>query len=479
VTTPEGSTFEYTDNYINKLLSYINDSIPERRVAISMTAPGFTGSGSANTGFVRLMLTEPDMRKRTQQQIAQATQNKFRQFNEGRAFVLQQQTIQMGGMRGSSQPVSFVLQAPSYEKLVEKLPKFMEEVSKSPTLINADVDFKFTKPELNVNIDREKARSLDVNIIDVAQTLQLSLSGLRYGYFYREGKQYQIMGQVDRGDRDEPLDLKSMFVRNRRGDLVQLDNIVSVEEKSNPPQLYRYNRFKSATVSASLAPGKTIGDGIKVMREIAKKNLDESFTTTLSGSSRDFEESSSNTLFAFSLALLLVYLILAAQFESFIDPFVIMLTVPMALAGALLSLWYFNQTLNIFSQIGIIMLIGLVTKNGILIVEFANQLREQGQTRHQAIVNAAVARFRPIVMTSLATMLGALPIAMALGAGSKSRMGMGIVIVGGLLFSLTLTLYIIPAMYSYLSKHRQIVVEEDNPATEHTEKVEKTEGVLA
>jgi multidrug efflux pump len=479
VTTPEGSTFEYTDKYLYKLITYINDSLPERRLAISMTAPGFSGSGNANSGFVRLMLFEPDKRKRSQQQLTQILQNKFRQFNEGRAFVTQQQTIQMGGMRGGGgQPVSFVLQAPSYEKLVEKLPKFMDEVNKNPTLINADVDFKFTKPELNVNIDREKARSLDVNIIDVAQTLQLSLSGLRYGYFYREGKQYQIMGQVDRGDRDEPLDLKSMFVRNRRGDLVQLDNIVSVEEKSNPPQLYHYNRFKSATITASVAPGKTIGDGIKVMREIAKKNLDESFTTALSGSSRDFEESSSNTLFAFSLALLLVYLILAAQFESFIDPFVIMLTVPMALAGALLSLWYFNQTLNIFSQIGIIMLVGLVTKNGILIVEFANQLREQGQTRHVAIVNAAVARFRPIVMTSLATMLGALPIAMALGAGSKSRMGMGIVIIGGLLFSLTLTLYIIPAMYSYLSRHRQIVVEEDNPATEHTEKVENTEGVM-
>jgi multidrug efflux pump len=480
VTTPEGSTFEYTDKYLYKLINYINDSIPERRLAISMTAPGFSGSGNANSGFVRLMLFEPDMRKRSQQQLTQILQSKFRQYNEGRAFVTQQQTIQMGGMRGSGgQPVSFVIQAPSYEKLIEKLPKLMEEVNKNPALVNADVDFKFTKPELNVNIDREKARSLDINIIDVAQTLQLALSGLRYGYFYREGKQYQIMGQVDRGDRDEPLDLKSMFVRNRRGDLVQLDNIVSVEEKSNPPQLYHYNRFKSATITASVAPGKTIGDGIKEMREIAKKNLDESFTTALSGSSRDFEESSSNTLFAFSLALLLVYLILAAQFESFIDPFVIMLTVPMALAGALLSLWYFNQTLNIFSQIGIIMLVGLVTKNGILIVEFANQLREQGQTRHQAIVNAAVARFRPIVMTSLATMLGALPIAMALGAGSKSRMGMGIVIIGGLLFSLTLTLYIIPAMYSYLSRHRQIVVEEDNPATEHTEKVKDTEGVMA
>jgi multidrug efflux pump len=296
----------------------------------------------------------------------------------------------------------------------------------------------------------------------VAQTLQLSLSGLRYGYFYREGKQYQIMGQVDRKNRDEPLDLKSMFVRNRAGNLVQLDNIVKVEERSSPPQLYHYNRFKSATVSAGLAPNKTIGDGITAMREIAKKTLDDSFTTTLTGSSRDFEESSSNTEFAFLLALLLVYLILAAQFESFVDPFIIMLTVPLALGGALFSLWYFNQTSNIFSQIGIIMLVGLVTKNGILIVEFANQLREKGIPKRQAIIDAAVSRFRPIVMTSMATMLGALPIALALGAGSKSRMGMGIVIVGGLLFSLTLTLYVIPAMYSYLSRQHKIIQNEED-----------------
>jgi multidrug efflux pump len=474
VTAPEGSTYEYTDNYIYKLLNYINDSVPERRVAVSMTAPGFSGSGNSNSGFIRLMLFEPEERKRSQQQIAMSLQNKFRQFNEARSFILQQPTIQAAGIRGmGGQPVAFVLQAPSYEKLFDKIPKFMEEVNKSSILTNADVDMKFNKPELYVNIDREKARALDVNVIDVAQTLQLTLSGLRYGYFYREGKQYQIMGQVSRANRNEPLDVKSMFVRNRAGNLVQLDNIVSVEERSSPPQLYHYNRFKSATISSGLAPNKTVGDGIKEMREIAKRTLDETFTTTLIGSSRDFEESSSNTAFAFLLALLLVYLILAAQFESFVDPFVIMLTVPLALGGALFSLWYFNQTSNIFAQIGIIMLVGLVTKNGILIVEFANQLREKGIPKAQAIVDASVSRFRPIVMTSMATMLGALPIAMALGAGSKSRMGMGIVIIGGLLFSLTLTLYVIPAMYSYLSRQHKIKTEEDIINEENIEKVKE------
>ena len=460
VTAPEGASFEYTDKYVNKLVTYMEDSIPEAHRILSVTSPSFSGSGAANTGFVRLMLKEEDKRKRSQQQVADALNKKLRTFNEARAITLQQQTIQTGGFGG--QPIQFVIQAPNFEKLVEKLPKFMEEVQKNPTFVTPDVNLKFNKPELFVKIDRDRARSLDVNVVDVAQTLQLALSGLRYGYFNMSGKQYQIIGQVDRENRDEPLDLKSFFVRSRRGELIQLDNIVSVEERSNPPQLYHYDRYKSATVSAGLAPGKTIGDGIAEMNKIAKNILDESFATKLTGSSRDFAESTGNTQFAFLLALLLVYLILAAQFESFIDPFIIMLTVPLALAGALFSLWYFNQTNNIFAQIGIIMLIGLVTKNGILIVEFANQLREDGISKAEAILEASVSRLRPILMTSLATMLGALPIALALGAGSKSRVSMGIVIIGGLLFSLTLTLYVIPAMYSYLSRPKRVIPDFEN-----------------
>ena len=475
ITAPEGSTYEYTDRYVSKIANFVWDSIPERRLTLGMTAPGFAGTGAANTGFVRLMLTDSEKRERSQQDIAAWLTPKLRQFNEGRCFIIQQQTIQTGGF--GSQPVSFVIQAPNFEKLVDKVPKFMEEVNKSTILANADVNLKFNKPELYIQIDREKARSLSVNVMDVAQTLQLSLSGLRYGYFNMNGKQYQIVGQVDRANRDEPLDLKSLFVRNQSGNLVQLDNIVSVQERSNPPQLYHYNRYKSATVTSALAPGRTIGDGIAEMKRIAKLTLDDSFSTDLTGSSRDFAESSGNTSFAFILALLLVYLILAAQFESFIDPFVIMLTVPLALGGAMFSLWFFNQTLNIFSQIGIIMLIGLVTKNGILIVEFANQLREKGMNKTEAVIQAATGRLRPILMTSFATMLGALPIALALGAGSKSRMSMGIVIIGGLAFSLTLTLYVIPAMYAYLSRQHSIKSEEDImkdvPVLE-----EHTEGVM-
>ncbi len=461
-TAPEGASYEYTDHYLNKIGKTIEDSIPETRRYLTVTAPGFTGSGAVNTGFARIMLVNPDERERSQQQIAGQMQRVVSGYTEARAFVIQDQTISgSGGARGGL-PVQYILQNQDFEKLQTNLPRFMEEVSKNPVFQGVDVNLKFNRPELIITINREKARNLGVSVQNIAQTLQFAYGGVRYGYFTRTGKQYQIIGQMDRENRDAPVDLTSLYVKNERGDLIQLDNVVQVEERSSPPQLYHYNRYKSATVSAGLAQGKTIGDGIKAMHEIREKVLDESFTTDLSGPSRDFSESSSNTAFAFLLALVLVYLILSAQFESFIDPIIIMFTVPMALAGALLSLWYFNQTLNIFSQIGIIVLLGLVTKNGILIVEFANQKKEQGLDKLQAVKEAAVSRLRPIMMTSLATILGALPIALALGAGAKSRVSMGIVIIGGLLFSAFLTLYVIPAIYSYFSSQHKHAAEEGN-----------------
>ncbi len=450
-TAPEGTSYEYMDNYMNSLGTLIGDSIPECRRYLLVTAPGFIGSGAVNTGFARIILTDPENRKRSQQQIAMLLQKHVSGFTEARSFVIQDQTISGSGGPRAGLPVQYILQNQDFEKLQANLPKFLEEVSKNPTFQGVDVNLKFNRPELVVTINREKAKNLGVSVQNIAQTLQFAYGGVRYGYFTNKGKQYQVIGQMDRANRDETLDLTSMYVRNDKGELVQLDNVIEVTERSSPPQLYHYNRYKAATVSAGLAPGKTIGDGIKVMGEIRKKVLDESFTTDLGGPSRDFAESSSNTTFAFLLALVLVYLVLAAQFESFIDPAIIMLTVPMALGGALISLWYFNQTLNIFSQIGIIVLLGLVTKNGILIVEFANQKKEQGLNKLQAVKEAAVSRLRPIMMTSIATILGALPIALALGAGAKSRVSMGIVIIGGLLFSGFLTLYVIPAVYSYLS----------------------------
>ncbi|MCC6369618.1 MAG: efflux RND transporter permease subunit, partial [Bacteroidia bacterium] len=448
ISTPEGSSFENTDALMDKLSTFVGDSIPEKNVCLTVTAPGFAGSGAVNTGFVRLALTESDKRQRSQADIAGYLNKRVGQFPEGKVLVIQEQSISSGGGPRGSLPVQFVLQTNNFEKLRDKLPKFIEQVSKNPVCGGIfDVNLKFNKPELEVRINRDKAVTMGVSVADVAQTIQLALSGQRFGYFINGDKQYQVIGQVNRENRDDPSDIKQLFVRNKKGEMIQLDNIVTVIERSSPPQLYHYNRYQSATVSAGLAPGKTIADGINEMNKISKDLLDESFTTSLTGPSRDFAESSSNILFAFLLALLLIYLLLSAQFESFGEPLIIMFTVPMALLGAVFSLWYFNQTLNIFSEIGMIMLIGLVTKNGILIVEFTNQLRERGMAVGEALIEASTARLRPILMTSLATILGALPIALAIGAGSKSRMGMGIVIIGGLLLSMVLTLYVIPTMY--------------------------------
>ena len=448
VTAPEGTSFDYMDRYIDRLAQFMIDSVDERRTVLTVTAPGFTGSGAVNTGFVRLSLTEPKERDRSQQEIVDMVNRNLGKFSEGRAFAIQEQTISVN--RRGGLPVQFVLQNNDFNKIIEVLPKFLEEANKNPVFQGVDADLKFNKPELKIDIDRLKASELGVSIADVSQTLQLALSNLRLGYFIKEGKQYEVIGQVARDDRDDPTDLKNIYVRNNRGEIITLDNVVSIREETTPPTLYHFNRYKSATISAGLAEGKTIGDGIKAMEDIADNMLDDTFATSLSGSSRDFAESSGNTLFAFVLALALIFLVLAAQFESFIDPLVIMLTVPLAIAGAVLSLWIFDQTLNIFSQIGMIMLIGLVTKNGILIVEFANQKQLQGMSKRDAVTEAAKARLRPILMTSLAMSLGALPIALSLGAAATSRIPLGIVIVGGIMFSLILTLYVISAMYSFL-----------------------------
>jgi multidrug efflux pump len=450
VTAPEGTSFDYMDKYIDKLSQFMIDSVSERTTVLTVTAPGFSGAGAVNTGFVRVMLTDTEDRNRSQQEIVDMVTRNLRRFPEGRAFVIQEQTISVN--RRGGLPVQFVIQNNDFNKIAKVLPQFMEEAAKSHVFEGVDADLKFNKPELKINIDRLKASELGVSVGDISQTLQLALSNQRLGYFIKEGKQYQVMGQVARNERDDPTDLKNIFVRNSRNEIISLDNVVSITEETTPPTIYHFNRYKSATVSAGLAPGKTMGDGINTMEGIAGKLLDESFSTSLSGSSRDFAESSGNTLFAFILALALIFLVLAAQFESFIDPLVIMITVPLAIAGAIVSLWLFDQTLNIFSQIGMIMLIGLVTKNGILIVEFANQKQHAGAEKAEAVIEAASARLRPILMTSLTMALGALPIALSLGAAATSRIPLGIVLVGGIMFSLVLTLFVIPAMYSYLSR---------------------------
>lgn len=459
VTAPEGASYEYTDRFMQELSQLITDSIPEKKIALVITAPGFLTS-SVNTGRVRLALKGTEEREKKQKEIAENLTKWTKKYTDAKVAISEQPTIAVN--RRGGMPIQYIIQAPNFEKLREKIPQFMEQANKNKTFSNVDVNLKFNKPEINVTIDREKAESLGISVLDIAQTLQLSLSGQRFGYFMKDGKQYQVIGQFEDIDRADPLDLTSMFVKNNKGKLIQMDNVVKVDEQSNPPQLFHNNRYMSATVSAALAPGKSISDGIQAMDEIKTKVLDDTFTTDLGGESRDFVESSSNTSFAFGLALLLIYLILSAQFESFIDPLIIILTVPMAVAGALFSLWLFGQSWNIFSQIGTVMLIGLVTKNGILIVEFANQLREQGKSKYDAIIEASEARLRPILMTSLAIALGALPIALSLGAASTSRIGMGVVIVGGTIFSLILTLFVIPAFYMMWSKARKHRHEFDN-----------------
>lgn len=453
VSAPEGTSYDAMDKSIDRLVNFVVDSVNEKLHVTSMTAPGFTGGGTANTGFVRVTLQDPKDRKLSQQDVVNKISKSLPRFNDVRAFAIQEQTISVN--RRSGQPVQYVLQNINFDKLKAIIPRFLEEANKSTVLQGVDVDLKFNKPELKVEIDRLKASELGVSVQDISETLQLALSNRRLGYFVKDGKQYQVMGQVERANRDDPSDLKNIYVRSASGQSISLDNVVSVLEDVTPPTIYHYNRYKSATISSGLAPGKTIGDGIKEMERIRKTILDETFTTSLTGSSKDFAESSGNTLFAFLLALVLIYLVLAAQFESFIDPITIIVTVPLALAGALLSLKLFGQTLNIFSQIGMIMLIGLVTKNGILIVEFANQKQLQGANKNDAVVEAAVARLRPILMTSLAMSLGALPLALSLGDASTSRIPLGIVIVGGIMFSLVLTLYVIPAVYSFLSTRKK------------------------
>ncbi|MBS1518821.1 MAG: efflux RND transporter permease subunit [Bacteroidetes bacterium] len=444
---PEGSTFEYTEKYLDELTQYTMDSIPEATSPITIIAPSFSSPGPTNVGIVNLFLVPPEERQRTQQQIYKNLARDLNSFTGIRGFPTMPPTI---GSRFGRQPLQYVIQAPNFDRLMEVLPKILDEAKKSPKLQFVDADIKVNKPELTVTINREKASSVGVSTRDIARTLQTALGGQQISYFIKNGKQYQVIAQVNREFRDDPYDLNYLFVRNNKGDLVQLDNLVAVEENISPTSRLRYNRYVSATIGGGLAPGVALGDAIAEMDKISAKYIDNTFSTSLAGESKDFAESSSSLLFTFVFALIIIFLVLSAQFESFIDPFIILLTVPLALTGALLSLWLFDMTLNIFSQIGIIMLVGLVTKNAILIVEFANQRKEQGLDVLEAVKGAAVSRFRPIIMTSLTTILGILPIAIGVGAGSRTSLG--IAVVGGLIFSTFLTLFIVPAIYTYLSK---------------------------
>ena len=439
----EGATYEFLRDYTEDINAIVDSLVPESKY--------ITARVSSGQGNIQVALNDIQTRERSQMEIADEISAAVRKQTKARSFVRQQSTF--GGRRGGM-PVQYVLQAPTIERLEEILPKFMEQVYESDVFQMADVNLKFSKPEARITINRDKANLLGVSTRDIAQTLQYGLSGQRMGYFYMNGKQYEILAEINRQQRNKPADLKSIYLRNKEGVMIQMDNLVALEENVAPPQIYHYNRFISATVSAGLAKGKTIGDGLNEMDRIAADILPDDFRTALTGDSKEFRESSSSLMFAFLLAILLIYLILAAQFESFKDPLVIMLTVPLAIAGALIFMVSTGQTMNIYTQIGIIMLIGLVAKNGILIVEFANQKQEAGIDKMQAIEQSALQRMRPILMTSASTILGLLPLTMATGEGANGRIAMGITVVGGMLVSTILTLYIVPAIYSYVSTDR-------------------------
>lgn len=448
VRTPDSAGFDYTAGQLDRVNDWMLANVPEIHRTYSMTA---VSSGAVNTGVQNVYLKEPDQRERSQAEIFKQIAAGLARFDGLRAFPAQPPTI---GSRSSGLPLQYVLQAPSTEVLLEVLPKFLEKAQKRPELAFVDVDFKVNREEADVEVNREKAAELGVSAEQVARTLQFGFGDQRFGYFVMNGKQYQVIGQLDRGFRNEPEDLRTLFVRSDRGELVSLDNLVRWRESTVPSAVYRYDRYVAATVSAGMSAGNTLGNGIEALNQVAKETLPATVATKLAGEARDFADSSSSLLFAFVLALLIIYLVLAAQFESFVDPLVILLTVPMSLVGALVALQLTGSSINIFSQIGIILLVGLVTKNGILIVEFANQRRELGKTAREAALEAAAERFRPILMTSLATVLGVLPIALSLGAAAGSRQSLGIAVVGGLLGATFLSLYLVPALYTFLSLHQ-------------------------
>ena len=438
---PEGVTYEFMRDYTEDVRALVDSIVPDAKFV--------TARVSSGGGNLQITLKDLADRDYTQMQVADKLSRAVRSKTDARAFVQQQSTF---GGRRSRMPIQYVLQAQSIEKLEEVLPKFMAKVTENPAFQMSDVDLKFSKPELQLSVNREKANMLGVNTKDVAQTLQYGLSGQRMGYLYMNGKQYDIVGEINRQQRNTPEALRAIYMRNGAGKMIQMENLVDLKESIAPPKLYRYNRFASATVSAALAEGYTIGQGLDEMDKIAAEVLDDTFRTALSGDSKEYRESSSSLLFAFGLAILLIYLILAAQFESFRDPFIIMLTVPLAVFGALVFMYFGDQTMNIFSQIGIIMLIGLVAKNGILIVEFSNQKLEAGEPLHEAIRSACVQRLRPILMTAASTILGLLPLVYANGEGSAGRVAMGTAVVGGMLISTFLTMYVVPAIYLFIKK---------------------------
>ncbi len=455
---PEGVNYEYMSAVMDEVDSIVAVNFSDETEAmISLTSPGQGGSSTVNSGFGRLSLRQPDQRTRSQEDIARALSRFTRNIPGAEIYVRSPATF----TRGRGQPIQFIIENQDFDRIRNIIPTFLEKARARKELSGVEVDLVFNNPELSVEIDRNRAESLGVPVGDIASALQAALSGQRYGYFIRDGRQYEIIGQLKRSGRSAPDDLSRILLRSDKGELISLHNLAKLVESGAPPVRYRTNRFPSATIGADYAPGYSLGDALAAMEQVASDVLDDTFSTDVAGEAGEMTKTGTSLLFVFVLSLLLVYLVLSAQFESFRSPFIIMTTVPLALAGGLFALWVTDQTINLFSQIGLIMLIGLVTKNGILVVEFANQRMAAGLSPKDAAVDAATARFRPILMTTISTILGTLPIAMAMGSGAKSRIPLGIAVIGGLTVGSILTLYVIPAIYTWLAPRRAVSNKEE------------------
>jgi multidrug efflux pump len=447
VIAPEGATLEYTDRYMreveNRLLA-----IPERRALFSAIGLAFEGPGSVTNGVMFLNMKPRDEREKSQQQVISELFPQLITIPGVLAFVIDPPSI---GSEFSFNPVEYVLQAESYEELDQVVGLMMGEASQLGYLLNLDTDLRLNKPQLDVEIDRDRAAGLGISVVDIGSTLETLLGGRAVTNFKRGTKQYDVVVQTKPQDRATPDAIQGIYVRGTGG-LVQLANVVRVKETVAPKELNHFNRMRSATITASLAPGVTLGKALDDLDRITLEKLPPGVRREFAGQSLEYKTSSKSLYLMFGLAVIFIFLVLAAQFESFIHPFTILLSVPLAVFGALLTLFLFGQSLNIYSQIGLIMLIGLVTKNSILIVEFSNQLRDRGVLLKEAVMQAATLRLRPILMTSFSTIFGILPIAIGLGAGGEARRPLGLAVVGGMLFSTFMTLLIVPLVYMLLAR---------------------------
>ena len=459
---PEGATVEFTDGYA-RIWETVYKDVPEIASYFVAVAPGLDKPNPVNLAFSFVRLKDWKDRKRSQIDISKEIAPKMFGMMPGvMAFPINPPSL---GQNFRNQPVQFVVQGTSYEELDQLTQKIIARARKNPKLMNVDSDLKLNKPQLAIHVDREKVSSVGAEVDAIGRTLETLLGGRQVTRFKREGKQYDVIVRLEDKDRTQPTDLTSIYVRARDGQLVQLSNIVQLRETVAPKELNHFNRLRAAIITASLAPDYTMEEALTFLETVGREELGPNAQTALDGESREYRESGQQLLMIFVLALAFIYLVLAAQFESFVSPFIIMLTVPLAMTGALGALLLLANvygaggTLNVYSKVGLIMLVGLITKHGILIVEFANQLMAGGKDKFAAVTEAAALRLRPILMTTGAMVLGAVPLAYATGAGSESRMQIGLVIVGGMTFGTVLTLFVLPVVYSLLARRRTVIAE--------------------